>query len=248
MAKDINQLHPLAQAKLLQLIEDCKKAGIAIKIIECVRTTIEQDALYAKGRTTKGSIVTNAKGSSYSSMHQWGIAFDVGINMDANNDGDIDINDIYNVKLLNKVGQIGKKLGLEWGGDWTSIVDKPHFQLPYWGSTATLLRNQYGTPEAFKKTWPKNTITTTIKTNTTKTTTTSKTITATVIASSGLTLRKAKGNKVYGTKIIAIPKGARAIVLKKNAETQKINGVKYNMSKIKYNNTIGYVATKYLKF
>jgi peptidoglycan L-alanyl-D-glutamate endopeptidase CwlK len=31
------------------------------------------------------------------------------------------------------VGGIGQELGLEWGGNWTTIVDQPHFQLrPDW--------------------------------------------------------------------------------------------------------------------
>lgn len=55
--------------------------------------------------------------------------------------------------FFSKVGAIGVKIGLEWGGNWTSPVDKPHFQLPYWGSTTTMLKNLYGTPEEFKKTW-----------------------------------------------------------------------------------------------
>jgi len=28
------------------------------------------------------------------------------------------------------VGAIGKSVGLEWGGDWTRLPDRPHFQLP----------------------------------------------------------------------------------------------------------------------
>ena len=36
----------------------------------------EQEALYAKGRTKHGNIVTYAKSTSYSSMHQWEVAFD----------------------------------------------------------------------------------------------------------------------------------------------------------------------------
>jgi len=28
-----------------------------------------------------------------------------------------------------KAGAIGRSLGLEWGGDWTSFKDRPHFQL-----------------------------------------------------------------------------------------------------------------------
>ena len=31
------------------------------------------------------------------------------------------------------VGVLGTDLGLDWGGNWTSIVDQPHFQLrPAW--------------------------------------------------------------------------------------------------------------------
>ena len=93
-----------------------------------------------------GSIVTNAKGSSYSSHHQWGTAFDI-----YRNDGTGAYNDSDG--FFSKVGAIGVKIGLEWGGNWTSPVDKPHFQLPYWGSTTTMLKNLYGTPEEFKKTW-----------------------------------------------------------------------------------------------
>ena len=32
-------------------------------------------------------------------------------------------------------------------------VDKPHFQLPDWGSTTKELKQQYGTPDEFEKTW-----------------------------------------------------------------------------------------------
>ena len=42
---------------------------------------------------------------------------------------------------------------MEWGGDWTSPVDKPHFQLKQWGSTPNKLKKLYGSVENFKKTW-----------------------------------------------------------------------------------------------
>lgn len=150
--RDTTQLHPLLQAKIVQLKAECKKQGINIEIRECVRTTAEQDALYAQGRTKPGAIVTNAKGSTYGSMHQWGIAFDFVVKMDVDKDGDIDINDLYSAKLMRKVGPIGQKIGLEWGGSW-KFVDLPHFQLPTWGSTTTRLKSTYGKPETFKKIW-----------------------------------------------------------------------------------------------
>lgn len=152
--RNVSQLHPELQKKVVKLQKECLKAGTKIKIGECFRTVAEQNALYAKGRTASGSIVTNAKGNSYSSMHQWGVAFDFFLDMDVDKDGKTS-DDAFNnaTKLFNKVGAIGKKLGLEWGGDWKSIKDLPHFQLPNWGSTATQLKAKYGTPDKFKATW-----------------------------------------------------------------------------------------------
>ncbi len=146
MGRDISICHPELQQKAEKLVSACRGQGLLIGIGECFRTVAEQDALYTKGRTAPGSIVTNAKGSSYSSHHQWGTAFDIyrndGTGAYNNNDGFFDL-----------VGTIGVKIGLEWGGNWKSPVDKPHFQLPYWGSTTTMLKNIYGTPNEFKKTW-----------------------------------------------------------------------------------------------
>lgn len=144
--RDIKMCHPELQEKAEQLISVCKKQGLIICISECYRTVAEQDALYAKGRTEPGNIVTNAKGSSYSSHHQWGTAFDF-----YRNDGKGAYNDSDG--FFSRVGNIGKRIGLEWGGDWKSPVDKPHFQLPYWGSTTTQLKKLYGIPDKFKQTW-----------------------------------------------------------------------------------------------
>lgn len=90
--------------------------------------------MYAEGRTKKGSIVTNAKGSDYSSQHQWGIAFDIALKYDVDGDGRI-TDDTYNNKGIKKVAKIAKskKVGLAWGGDWVSPVDTPHFYLDKWG-------------------------------------------------------------------------------------------------------------------
>jgi peptidoglycan L-alanyl-D-glutamate endopeptidase CwlK len=152
--RDVKQLHPELQVLVKKLIAECKKQGIDIKIGECLRTVAEQDALYAKGRTVAGRKVTNAKGSTYSSMHNWGVAFDFYLDEDVDKDGKTS-DDAYNNKthLFEKVGKIGQALGLEWGGSWTSIKDLPHFQLKKWGSTPRLLKAKYKTPEKFMKTW-----------------------------------------------------------------------------------------------
>ena len=155
--RDVTQLHPRLQEKFELLQKKCAQKGIAIRATECLRTAKEQDALYAKGRTAPGPKVTNASGKDAKSMHQWGVAVDIVIDMDADKDGDVDIRDLYNVKLLNVVGKIGESIGLEWGGSWKSIVDKPHFQLPDWGSTPAKLKAKYGTPKKFIATWANET-------------------------------------------------------------------------------------------
>lgn len=128
--RDITLCHPRLQLLAGQLVDECNKQGLKIKIGETLRTVAEQDALYAQGRTKPGNIVTNAPGSSYSSYHQWGTAFDI-----FRNDGAGAYNEIGG--FFNRVGAIGVSIGLEWGGNWKSPVDKPHFQLPDWGSSTS---------------------------------------------------------------------------------------------------------------
>lgn len=139
-------VHPVLREKIYALKGLCQERGLLIGIGETLRTEAEQDALYARGRAAPGSIVTNARGSTYSSMHQWGVAFDF-----YRNDG----LGVYNTAdgFFERVGEIGKSVGLEWGGDWTGIKDMPHFQLPYWGSAPSLLKKKYKTPENFMDTW-----------------------------------------------------------------------------------------------
>jgi peptidoglycan L-alanyl-D-glutamate endopeptidase CwlK len=145
---DRTKLHPWLDYKLSLLLAECEKKGIYLIITEGFRTKKYQDELYAKGRTTAGKIVTNAKGSTYSSQHMWGIAFDIAIN---------DTKLLYDETTIKKVAKIAKssKVGLGWGGDWTSIVDTPHFYIKKWGSTTTKLKSLYGTPDKFEKTWTK---------------------------------------------------------------------------------------------
>lgn len=116
---NINTLLPAAQAKAREFMAACLAAGISLKIISGTRTYAEQNALYEHGRTKSGPIVTNARGGY--SWHNFGIAWDIGIF-----DG---IRYLEESPLYAKAGAIGKSLGLEWGGDWKSIQDEPHFQL-----------------------------------------------------------------------------------------------------------------------
>ncbi len=113
------EVRPMARA----LVQKAALNGIRIKIISGLRTYEEQDELYAQGRTKPGSKVTNARGGY--SNHNFGIAFDVGVF-----EGNKYLADSPKYKA---VGVLGTDLGLEWGGNWKTIVDQPHFQLrPKW--------------------------------------------------------------------------------------------------------------------
>ena len=118
--------HVLPYARALYF--KARDNGITINIISGTRTYAEQDALYAQGRTTAGAIVTNARGGY--SNHNFGIAFDIGV-FSGNRY-------LPESPLYKAVGALGMELGLEWGGNWTSIVDQPHFQLrPAWAGDMT---------------------------------------------------------------------------------------------------------------
>ena len=250
--RNVSQLHPELQKKVVKLRKECLKAGIKIKIGECFRTVAEQNALYAKGRTAPGYIVTNAKGNSYSSMHQWGVAFDFFLDMDVDKDGKTS-DDAFNnaTKLFNKVGAIGKKLGLEWGGDWKSIKDLPHFQLPDWGSTASQLKKKYGTPDKFKATWGANEEVKNVKAKPNNTVTASKNRTEPARyrddkynglykTTSNLNLRTGAGTSK--SIVTVIPKGEIVIC---NGYYSKANDQDWLF--IQYGKYNGFVSKKYLK-
>jgi peptidoglycan L-alanyl-D-glutamate endopeptidase CwlK len=143
-------MHPLTIKKINMLMAECKKQSLPILITEGFRTMQEQDILYAKGRTTPGNKVTNCKGITYASPHQWGIAFDFCRNVKGKEYDDSD-------GFFKKVGTIGKMFGLFWGGDFKTFTDKPHFQvhelIPSVMTKA--LKARYGTPEQYRKTWIK---------------------------------------------------------------------------------------------
>lgn len=104
-------------------------------IIQGVRTTAQQQALYAQGRTKPGPKVTNADGVRNKSNHQIkGDGFGHAVDLYPFYNGSIQIHDkqvVPKLKLIaNHIISIGKQMGVnvEWGGNW-SFVDYPHFQL-----------------------------------------------------------------------------------------------------------------------
>jgi peptidoglycan L-alanyl-D-glutamate endopeptidase CwlK len=140
----ISNLNPEVSKLCREHIKNCQEEGIVLLVYDTRRTMKEQALLYAQGRridelpiqvirhiideveawqrqglvNAPGEIVTNTMKSN----HLSGNAYDCVPSVDGKcvwDDG----------QLWSKVGEIGKKLGLTWGGDWETLRDRPHFEL-----------------------------------------------------------------------------------------------------------------------
>lgn len=135
---NLSTLLPVAQKHARKWLNSvmawAAKNGLVVKIIGGTRTYAEQDALYAQGRTTKGQKVTNAKGGY--SLHNHAIAFDIGIFQN----GKYLESDTQYKKLYQACGAPDC---FEWGGNWKSIVDTPHYQYNAFGSSASAIRAKF---------------------------------------------------------------------------------------------------------
>lgn len=108
--RDINQLLPTVKAAAEAALAECKKRGIPIFVTQTWRSSEYQHQLYRQGKTK----LDGSKG-----MHEFRVAIDIATNIPG---------DLYNEKTLQAAATIFKSHGFVWGGDWTSFVDKPHFQ------------------------------------------------------------------------------------------------------------------------
>lgn len=119
-------LLPKAQRAARIFLNAAKPFKYQVKILSGTRTYAEQAAIYAQGRTKPGSIVTKAGPGQ--SNHNFGIAFDVGIF-----DGKTYFTgrNATEEKAYTDLRAFTKKATpeLDWGGDWKSIKDKPHYEL-----------------------------------------------------------------------------------------------------------------------
>ncbi|OBZ19056.1 hypothetical protein A8L34_05835 [Bacillus sp. FJAT-27264] len=131
-AASLTGLNPAVLAGTNALLERSFAKGVPIIINQGLRTLAEQNALYAQGRSKPGNVVTNARGGF--SYHNYGLAVDFalllpdgkGISWDMKRDGNGN-----KIADWQEVVQEAKKLGFEWGGDWTSFKDYSHLQIAY---------------------------------------------------------------------------------------------------------------------
>lgn len=118
----IFSLVPAAQQLARNFMKLALASGKDVKIISGIRTYEEQNALHRKGRWgNPGPIVTNARGGG--SYHNFGLAWDIAI---FDNAGEYVSTDQPYKDIASMV--VGNLPNLEWGGDWISFKDNPHYQ------------------------------------------------------------------------------------------------------------------------
>lgn len=132
----IAKLHPVIRDEAREIIESLWALDIKVRVTQGLRTWAEQDKLYNQGRTTKGQIVTKARGGY--SFHNYGLALDFCLltpkgaswseTIDTNHDNKADWAQVVNAFLAD---------GWEWGD--RGYVDKPHVQKVFGKKPADLV-------------------------------------------------------------------------------------------------------------
>jgi len=116
LSRRLEDLLPEVRLLAERLMVEAAQAGFPIVVCQTLRTFEEQEAIYQQGRSRPGPIVTHARG--WQSWHVYSRAFDVCFRA---GDHGITWNGPWG-----KLGLLGERLGLEWGGR-DKAQDQPHF-------------------------------------------------------------------------------------------------------------------------
>lgn len=122
--RDLEFLAPLHPDLKRVIIRAASMSPFRFRVTEGMRTVERQRALVEKGVSW-----------TMNSRHLTGHAVDLAPYFDHDKDGDIDANDMYAWPLYHQLAPIIKDAAklegvkLDWGGDWTTKKDGPHWQL-----------------------------------------------------------------------------------------------------------------------
>ena len=163
--RDRNKLILNLKLKLEELESLSEQNSLHFIVTQTLRSQEEQAAYYARGRLPLSDvndlyklaglgdisaednkkIVTKAK-TVWDSFHAYGRAFDIAV---ITSDGKVDWDDAadWNSDGLSdwlQLGKLGEQIGLEWGGNFSSMPDFPHFQLREGYTIAELKKEHNG--------------------------------------------------------------------------------------------------------
>lgn len=115
---DLNELAPCMRAVVNAALEHCQRVGVSVKVYEALRT----DQLAQMYFQLHASKATNG----LSTWHYYGLAVDIIHPLHGWDWWDSHTSDA--TEWRDSVVEIFKSHGMKWGGDWTTFVDRPHFQ------------------------------------------------------------------------------------------------------------------------
>lgn len=123
----IKLMHPNIREQLKKDYLEINKRlpkGVRLRFTHTYRSFTEQDKLYKQKPK-----VTNAQGGQ--SMHNYGLAFDIVILLDKDNNGTFKTASFEVDKYWKLVAEFFKAKGWTWGGDWKTFKDYPHFEMNF---------------------------------------------------------------------------------------------------------------------
>jgi peptidoglycan L-alanyl-D-glutamate endopeptidase CwlK len=115
--KKLDDLAPDFKLLAVELLARLVETGILVCIVETLRTEAQHQEDLASGH----SWVTHSK-------HQDGLAIDICPFSVWTEKGEDKLQWDASDPIWARIGEIGKKLGLTWGGDW-EVRDMGHFEL-----------------------------------------------------------------------------------------------------------------------
>lgn len=131
--RDIRYLHPYIALRINSILEAVSAKlprGFSCKVTSVYRTREDQFRLYKQGRTFRngswiktGNVVTNIDGIVKRSRHNWLPATATDISIFKGKEY------LTDVKYYSAVKE-GTRFGLDWGGNWKSLKDFPHLEIP----------------------------------------------------------------------------------------------------------------------
>ena len=161
----IELLHPKIRQEVLESYKYINNhlfgKNIRLRFSHTYRSLQEQEELYKQGRSKLYdavgkplSRVTNAKAGQ--SLHNYGLAFDIVVLVDKNEDGIFEAaswdmkadNDKDNIPDWHEAIVYFKQLGYVWGGNWKKFPDYPHFEKTF-GHTWQSLYKKYMEGDVF---------------------------------------------------------------------------------------------------
>jgi len=126
--KSLDNLKGVHPDLIRTIAKAIQSSPIDFGILKSLRTVKDQEDLYAQGRTTPGKKVTwTLKSLHIAQKDGFSHAIDVVVYID----GVVSWNEAYYKELSHYIKEAAKelKVAIEWGGDWTSNKDYPHYEL-----------------------------------------------------------------------------------------------------------------------